>query len=71
VKTHKLQHPLQYPKDDCQKKYDDGYFIDSMHHSQVVIGFLTRIPFFKYPEKIVAYLPQLEKLFNFLIGHNS
>ena len=40
-----------------------------MHHPDVEIRLLVGVWFLKHPEEVVAHLPHLKEIFNFIIGH--
>lgn len=42
------------PNDQSQKKNNDGNFINTMHHSQIQVGFLAWVRFLKNSNKVIA-----------------
>ena len=53
---------FDHPKDYGKQEDKNGNLIDAMHHAQVDVGGSIWIRLFENPQKIISYLPQLEKL---------
>jgi len=62
-----LNKPLYNPINNSQQKYNNGNFIDSMHHSQIVIRLLIRIRLLENPYKIVSKITHFEEPFHFIV----
>lgn len=60
-------YPLNDPKNNPHQEYQNGNFIDAMHHPDIDIGWSVRVRFSEYPEKIIPNFTKLKKLFNFIL----
>jgi hypothetical protein len=61
-----LDEPFDGPNNQCKQENQNRDLVDAVHHTQIEIGWLVGIRFLKHPDKVIAHLAQLEKVFDFI-----